>query len=57
MIKHIFSAALLCVSASVFASGPAVHLDKAPIDLTDKASLQNGQFPLEALVSYFLLHF
>lgn len=41
MIKHIFSAALLCISASVFASG-GVHLDKAPIDLTDKASLQNG---------------
>lgn len=42
MIKHIFSAALLCISASVFAAGGGVHLDKAPIDLTDKASLQNG---------------
>ena len=33
---------MIVASSWAMAAGPAVHLDKAPIDLTDKASLQNG---------------
>jgi ubiquinol-cytochrome c reductase cytochrome c1 subunit len=32
----------LLASSAVFASGGAVHLDKAPVNLGDKASLQRG---------------
>jgi len=33
---------LLVVPMLAFASGPELHLDKAPVNTTDKASLQNG---------------
>lgn len=42
MMKKLLSAAALLASSLAMAAGPAVPLDKAPIDLTDKASLQNG---------------
>lgn len=43
MIRKIVTAAALLASSFAMAAGGAhVHLDKAPIDLTDKASLQNG---------------
>lgn len=42
MMKNLFSVIALVASSWTMAAGPAVHLDKAPIDLTDKASLQNG---------------
>ena len=43
MLKKLFSVLALVTSASVLAAGGvAVHLDKAPIDLTDKESLQRG---------------
>ena len=42
MMKNLFSVIALVASSWAMAAGPAVHLDKAPIDLTDKASLQNG---------------
>lgn len=42
MMKNLFSVIALLASSWAMAAGPAVHLDKAPIDLTDKASLQNG---------------
>lgn len=42
MMKNLFSVIALVASSWAMAAGPAVSLDKAPIDLTDKASLQNG---------------
>ncbi len=33
---------LLCMPTAVFAAGPSVPLDEAPVDLTNNASLQNG---------------
>lgn len=42
MMKNLFSVIALVASSWAMAAGPAVPLDKAPIDLTDKASLQNG---------------
>lgn len=42
MMKKLFSAVALLASSLAMAAGPAVPLDKAPIDLRDKASLQNG---------------
>ena len=42
MMKTLFSAVALLASSLAIAAGPTVQLDKAPIDLTDKASLQNG---------------
>ena len=42
MIKHLFSVLALLASSAALASGGAVHLEKAPIDLKDKVSLQNG---------------
>ncbi|WP_420851377.1 cytochrome c1 [Rheinheimera hassiensis] len=41
-MKNLFSVIALVASSWAMAAGPSVHLDKAPIDLTDKASLQNG---------------
>ncbi|WP_410200347.1 cytochrome c1 [Rheinheimera pleomorphica] len=41
-MKNLFSVMALVASSWAMAAGPAVPLDKAPIDLTDKASLQNG---------------
>ena len=43
MLKQLLAAvALVASSAALAASGHTVHLDKAPIDLTDKESLQRG---------------
>lgn len=42
MMKNLFSVMALVASSWAMAAGPAVPLDKAPIDLTDKASLQSG---------------
>ncbi len=43
MLKKLFSVLALVTSASVLAAGGhAVHLDKAPINLHDKESLQRG---------------
>uniref|UniRef100_A0A486XQZ9 Ubiquinol cytochrome C oxidoreductase, cytochrome C1 subunit n=1 Tax=Rheinheimera sp. BAL341 TaxID=1708203 RepID=A0A486XQZ9_9GAMM len=42
MMKNLFSVMALVASSWAMAAGPSVPLDKAPIDLTDKASLQNG---------------
>ncbi|MEW5682915.1 MAG: cytochrome c1 [Pseudomonadota bacterium] len=42
MMKKLLSAAALLASSLAMAAGPTIPLDKAPIDLTDKASLQNG---------------
>ncbi len=43
MLKQLLSVlALVASSAALAAGGPAVHLDKAPIDLHDKESLQRG---------------
>ncbi|HSG51073.1 MAG TPA: cytochrome c1, partial [Rheinheimera sp.] len=42
MMKMLLSAAALLASSLAIAAGPTIPLDKAPIDLTDKASLQNG---------------
>lgn len=42
MMKNLFSVMALVASSWAMAAGPAVPLDKAPINLTDKASLQNG---------------
>jgi ubiquinol-cytochrome c reductase cytochrome c1 subunit len=42
MMKNLFSVIALVASSWAMAAGPTVPLDKAPIDLTDKASLQNG---------------
>jgi ubiquinol-cytochrome c reductase cytochrome c1 subunit len=43
MLKQLFSVlALVASSAALAAGGPAVKLDKAPIDLYNKESLQNG---------------
>lgn len=42
MMKKLFSVVILVASSFVMAAGPSVHLDKAPINLKDKASLQNG---------------
>lgn len=43
MLKQLFSVlALVASSAALAAGGPAVKLDKAPIDLHDKESLQRG---------------
>ncbi len=43
MLKQLFSVlALVASSAALAAGGPAVTLDKAPIDLHDKESLQRG---------------
>jgi ubiquinol-cytochrome c reductase cytochrome c1 subunit len=41
-MKKLLIALVAFVPCFVFASGAAVHLDKANYDLTDKASLQNG---------------
>jgi len=41
-MKKLLIALVAFVPSLVFASGAAVHLDKANYDLTDKASLQNG---------------
>lgn len=37
MIKKLFTVLALVASSAAMAAGPAVHLDKAPIDLTDKS--------------------
>ncbi len=43
MLKQLFSVLALVASSAAFAAGGhAVHLDKAPIDLHDKESLQRG---------------
>lgn len=42
MMKTLFSAVALLASSLAMAAGPTIPLDKAPIDLHDKASLQNG---------------
>ena len=42
MLKQLFAAVALVTSTIALAAGPAVPLDKAPIDLTDKESLQRG---------------
>lgn len=42
MIKTLFTVVALLASSAVLAAGGSVHLDKAPIDLTDKESLQKG---------------
>lgn len=42
MMKKLLSAAALLASSLAMAAGSTVPLDKAPIDLTDKVSLQNG---------------
>lgn len=43
MLKKLLSVVALVASSAVFASGGhTVHLDKAPIDLKDKESLQRG---------------
>jgi ubiquinol-cytochrome c reductase cytochrome c1 subunit len=42
MMKNLFSAIALVASSLAMAAGSSVPLDKAPIDLTDKTSLQNG---------------
>ena len=42
MMKNLFSVIALVASSWAMAAGPTIPLDKAPIDLTDKASLQNG---------------
>jgi len=43
MLKKLFTVLALVGSASVMAAGgPAIHLDKAPINLKDQASLQRG---------------
>ncbi|MGP9799709.1 cytochrome c1 [Rheinheimera sp. NSM] len=42
MMKNLFSAIALVASSWAMAAGSTIPLDKAPIDLTDKASLQNG---------------
>ncbi len=43
MLKKLFTVLALVGSASVMAAGGnAVHLDKAPINLKDQASLQRG---------------
>jgi len=41
-MKKLLIALVALVPSLVFASGAAVHLDKAHYDLSDKASLQNG---------------
>ena len=41
-IAKLLLAALAALPFAVSAAGPAVKLDRAPIDLTDKASLQRG---------------
>ena len=41
--KKQFAALILAIlPAFTFAAGPAVHLDKVDIDLTDKAAMQDG---------------
>ncbi len=42
MMKKLLSAVALLASSLAMAAGPTIPLDKAPIDLRDKASLQNG---------------
>lgn len=42
MMKKLLSAVALLASSLAMAAGPSIPLDKAPIDLRDKASLQNG---------------
>lgn len=42
MMKKLLSAVALLASSLAMAAGPSIPLDKAPIDLHDKASLQNG---------------
>lgn len=43
MLKQLFSVLAMVASSAAFAAGGhAVHLDKAPIDLHDKESLQRG---------------
>ena len=42
MMKNLISVFALVFSSWAIAAGSTVPLDKAPIDLTDKASLQNG---------------
>lgn len=42
MMKKLLSAVALLASSLAMAAGPTIPLDKAPIDLHDKASLQNG---------------
>ncbi|WP_333607135.1 cytochrome c1 [Arsukibacterium sp.] len=42
MLKTIISAVALLASSVVLAAGPSIPLDKAPVDLRDKASLQRG---------------
>lgn len=42
MMKKLLSAVALLASSLAMAAGPGIPLDKAPIDLHDKASLQNG---------------
>ncbi len=42
-MKKQFAALILAIlPAFTFAAGPAVHLDKVDIDLTDKAAMQDG---------------
>lgn len=42
MMKKLLSAVALLASSLAMAAGPTIPLDKAPIDLRDQASLQNG---------------
>ena len=42
MMKTLLSAVALLASSLALAAGSTIPYDKAPIDLTDKASLQNG---------------
>lgn len=42
MMKKLLSAVALLASSLAMAAGPTIKLDKAPIDLRDTASLQNG---------------
>ena len=42
MMRTLLSAVALLASSLAMAAGPTIPLDKAPIDLRDQASLQNG---------------
>jgi ubiquinol-cytochrome c reductase cytochrome c1 subunit len=42
MMKNLFSVFALVASSFAMAAGSTIPLDKAPIDLSDKVSLQNG---------------
>ena len=42
MLKKLLSVLALVASSAALASGAAVHLDKAPVNLKDTESLQRG---------------